>query len=83
MPRPKSVMTPRWETVLEFIRAYIKIHGVSPSYTVMAKSFGMKSKSNMHRIVQRLKQEGHLDIRKHKYHGVKLVDKTVEEVLSL
>lgn len=83
MPRPKAAMTPRWEKVLGFIRGYIKIHGVSPSYEVMAKAFGMKSRSNMHRIVQRLKQEGHLEIRPHKYHGVKVRDKSVEEVLSL
>lgn len=83
MGRPKAKMTSGWEKVLKFIRAYVKMHGVSPSYEVMAKALGMKSKSNMHRIVRRLEEEGHLEVRPRKTYGVRLRDKSVAEVLSL
>lgn len=76
-------MSPRWEMVLRFIRAYTKMHGVSPSYEVMAKALGFKAKSNMHRIVHRLKEEGHLEVAPKKVYGVKISDRSVKEVLSL
>lgn len=76
-------MTGKWETVLRFIKAYQKMHGVTPSYDVMAKGLGMKSRSNMHRIVKRLEEEGHLSIRPYKYHGIKIVDKSVLEMSRL
>lgn len=76
-------MTKRWDGVLKFIQAYMKLHSVSPSYEVMAKSLGMKSRSNMHRIVKRLEKEGHLQTKPRKYYGIKVVDKSVKEVVSL
>ena len=76
-------MTDNWEKVLRFIRAYIKLHGVSPSYGVMAEGLGMKSRANMHRIVKRLEEEGHLQRRPNKIYGVKVVDRSVREVASL
>jgi repressor LexA len=76
-------MTDNWEKVLKFIKAYIRLHGVSPSYDVMAKSLGMKSRSNMHRIVKRLEEEGHLQKKPRKFYGVKVVDRSVKDVLSL
>lgn len=81
--RRKQKMTDKWEKVLRFIRAYIKIHGVSPSYGVMAEGLGMKSRANMHRIVKRLEEEGHLQRRPNKIYGVKVVDRSVREVASL
>jgi repressor LexA len=81
--RRKQKMTQRWEMVLRFIRAYIKLHGVSPSYAVMAQSLGMKSRANMHRIVKRLEEEGHLQRKPNKFYGVKVVDRSVREVASL
>jgi len=83
MPRKRERMTARWERVLRFIRAYVKLHGVSPSYEVMARGLGLNAKSNMHRIVKRLEEEGHLEIRARKNYGVRVVDRSVEEVLSL
>lgn len=83
MARPKSKMTDKWEVILRFIRAYVKLHGVSPSYAVMAKGLGMKSRSNMHRIVKRLEEEGLLETKPRKYHSIKLVDRSVQDVTSL
>lgn len=81
--RPRAKMTSQWEKVLKFIEAYIKLHGVSPSYKVMAKSLGLNSKSNMHRIVKRLEEEGHLRKKAFKYYSIKVVDRSVEQVVSL
>ncbi len=83
MPKRRMRMTTRWERVLRFIRAYAKVHGVSPSYEVMARGLGLSAKSNMHRIVRRLEEEGHLEVKPKKIYGVKVVDRSVEEVLSL
>lgn len=81
--RRKQKMTDQWERVLRFIRAYIKLHGVSPSYAVMAEGLGLKSRANMHRIVKRLEEEGHLQRKPRKFYGVKVVDRSVREVSSL
>ena len=83
MPRPKAVMTPKWEKVLEFIRVYTKLHGASPSYEVMAKSLGLKSRANMHRIVRRLEGEGHLQVKPRKFYGLKVVDRSIDDVVKL
>jgi SOS-response transcriptional repressor LexA len=81
MMEPK--MTRQWERVMRFIRAYIRIHGVSPSYGVLAEGLGLKSRSNMHRIVTRLEEEGYLEKKPRKFYGVKVVDRSVKDVLSL
>jgi repressor LexA len=76
-------MTERRKLVLEFIRAYVKLHGVSPSYEVIAKGIGLNSKSNIHRIVHRLKADGHLVTKPYKFHAIKLVDTSAKEVMRL
>lgn len=81
--RHKASMTDRWDTVLKFINAYIRLHGVSPSYAVLASGLGMKSRSNMHRIVKRLEQEGLISRKPRKFNGVKIVDRSVKDVVSL
>jgi SOS-response transcriptional repressor LexA len=68
---------------LDFIRAYIRLHGVPPSYEVIAKGIGLSSKSNVHRIVHRLKEDGHLTVRPYKFHSIKLVDTSVQQVTRL
>ena len=37
-------MPERHQLVLDFIKAYIRLHGVAPSYLVIAKGIGLKSK---------------------------------------
>lgn len=76
-------MTERQELVLKFIKAYIRIHGASPSYEAIADGLKMRSKSNIHRIVHRLKQDGHLTLQPYKFHSIKVVDRSLDEVLSL
>lgn len=76
-------MTQKEKLLLEFIQAYIRRHGVSPSYEVMARALGMKAKSNLHRYVVKLERDGLLVRRPKKFYGVRVVDRSVEEVVSL
>ncbi len=76
-------MTQRRQLVLDFIRAYIRLHGVSPSYEVIARSLGMSSKSNIHRIVHRLRMDGHIELKPYKFHSIKLADKSMKEIVKL
>lgn len=71
------------QKVLEFIRSHIAVNGVSPSYEAIAKGVGMSSKSNIHRIVHRLRDEGLLDLKPYKFHSIKLVDRSVQEISRL
>ena len=71
------------QLVLDFIRAYVRLHGVPPSYSVIARGLGMKSKSNIHRVIHILQDEGLLVIKPHKFNSIKLLDKTVKGVASL
>jgi repressor LexA len=79
----RSKMTPRRQLVLDFIKAYIRIHGIAPSYEVIAKGLKMKSKANIHRIVHRLQDDGYVSIKPHKFHSIKLVDRSVKEISAL
>ena len=83
MSRTKAKMTERWDLVLRFIKAYIKIHGVGPSYEVLASGLGMRSRSNMHRMVKRMKEEGLLETRPRKFLSIKVVDRSVKEISKL
>lgn len=79
-------ITTRRKSVLDFIRVYIKVHGVSPSYEVIAKGLGLKAKSNAHRIVKRLELDGYLDVSPRKFYGIILKakhDPLVKDIISL
>lgn len=58
--------------VYKFIRAYIALHGVAPSYSIMMNGLGMRSRSNMHRIVNDLVKGGYLEKAPRKFLGIKL-----------
>lgn len=76
-------MTPRRQLVLDFIKAYIRIHGIAPSYEVIAKGLGMKSRANIHRIIHRLQADGFLTTKPHKFYSIRVVDRSVREMASL
>lgn len=83
MGRKRSRMTKRWDLVYRFLKAYVKIHGVPPTYEIMAKGLGMKSRSNMHRIVKRLEEEGFVETQERKFLSIRLVDRSVKEISAL
>ena len=76
-------MTNRAQMVLEFIKAYIKLHRAPPSYEAIAKAMGLKSRSNICRIVHRLEHDGHLSRKPRKFHSIRVVDKSVKDIVSL
>jgi SOS-response transcriptional repressor LexA len=76
-------MSGKHQLVLDFIKAYIKLYGMSPSYQTIASGVGMKSKANIHRIIHRLQDEGLLTIRPYKFNSIKLIDRSVREVEAL
>ena len=55
-------MTSRQQMVLDFIRIYMEEKRVSPTLQNIAEGLGMKSRSNIHRIVHSLKRMGHLKV---------------------
>jgi SOS-response transcriptional repressor LexA len=59
------------------------LHGVPPSYEVIAKGIGLSSKSNIHRIVHRLKADGHLVTKPYKFHAIRLVDSSAQAMMKL
>lgn len=76
-------MKAREQAILEFIKAYMKLHGVSPSYEVIAHAVGLKSKSNVHRFVHRLEKMGYLKVKPYKFRSIKVVDASVSKVAAL
>lgn len=76
-------MTPQRQLVLDFIKAYMRLHGISPSYETIAKGLGLKGKGNIHRIIHRLQDDGHLTVTPHKFRSVKIRDKSIRDVASL
>jgi hypothetical protein len=76
-------MSEKHQLVLDFIKAYIKLHDVAPSYAVIAKGLGLKSKANIHRIVHSLQDEGKLTLKPHKFASIRILERGDEEVLAL
>lgn len=76
-------MTDREIAILEFIKAYMRLHGVSPSYEVIARGVGLKSKSNIHRLIHKLEEMGHIRLKPYKFRSIKLIDRSVAEVSAL
>ena len=76
-------MKEKHQLVLDFIKAYMRLHGVAPSYAVIAKGLGMRSKANIHRIVHILKEDGHLTVRPYKFNSIRLIDRSARSIAAL
>jgi repressor LexA len=68
--------------VLEFITAYTKVKGYAPSYMNIAQGLGLKSKSNIHRLVHELRVRGLLKLNPYKVRSLK-VDSSVHSIVKL
>ena len=79
----KKTMTPKQKLVLDFIQTYVKIKGFAPSYADIAHGLGLKSKSNIHRLVHELQKEGLVSIKPHLIRSMTLVDRSVEHIEKL
>jgi repressor LexA len=61
VPRVNGI-TKRQVLVLEFIKTYIDMKKHAPSMQDIATGLGMKSRSNIHRIIHSLREQGKLSI---------------------
>jgi len=76
-------VTERQRAVLEFIQAYIRMKGFAPSLQDVATGLGLRSKSNIHRVIHDLEDQGLLTLVPNKVRTIKLRDRSVEKMLSL
>jgi repressor LexA len=65
-------MTERQLLVLQFIKTYISVKGFPPSYQDIANGLGLRSRSNIHRIVHALREEKRISIDPHKFRTIKV-----------
>jgi repressor LexA len=79
----KIPMTERQKIVLDFIAMYIKMKGYAPSYQEIATALNLRSKSNIHRIIHSLQKKGLIHVKPHMIRSLKLMDKSVDKMVSL
>lgn len=65
-------MTPRQRQTLDFIAAFIKQHGHSPSYREIADGTGISATSAALRTVGQLHAQGHIIVRPGKHRSIEL-----------
>jgi repressor LexA len=82
MPKVNGT-TNRQQLVLDFIKTYIQMKGHAPSMQDIATGLGMKSRSNIHRIIHSLRTQGKLSVRPNKVRTIRVVDRSVKEVSAL
>lgn len=58
--RPKLGMTAKQKMLLDFIKLYRAVHGITPSYEEMKDAVGLASKSGISRLVIALEERGHI-----------------------
>ena len=73
-------LTPRDRQALDFIRAYGDEHGQSPTFQQIATALGMRSKSNISRIVDDLVERGHLRRKPNKHRSLMPVEQGLRQV---
>ena len=76
-------MTPKQKLVLDFINTYVKIKGFPPSYQDVAKGLGLRSKSNIHRIIHQLCREGFIKVKPHMTRSLETIDRTYKEMVNM
>jgi len=65
-------MTEKQKKVLEFIKTYIEMKGFAPSMQNVAVGLGLRSRSNIHRIIHELKRQKMIDIEPNKVRTIKV-----------
>lgn len=65
-----SVLTPRQQAVLVFIRQYWHLHRVSPSLREISGAMGLSSTNAASELIQRLERKGYITIHKGMARGI-------------
>lgn len=66
-------LSPRRAEFLEFIRAHVKAHGVSPSFDEIGRAVGARSKNTVARVVYELQHRGYIRILPRRARSIQLV----------
>lgn len=66
-------MTPRMREVYDFVDAFIRQNGFSPSYDEIGEAIGACSKSAIHRAVKALAERGHIRVLKGRSRSIEIV----------
>ncbi len=53
-------LTKQQEDLLTIVRAYLRAYGRSPSYDELRQSMGLRSKGNLNRLLNALRERGHI-----------------------
>ena len=69
-----GMLTPRLRDTLSFIRGYLAQHGYAPLLSEIALGIGIQSKGVVHRYLQDLASEGHIEILAGKHRGIRLIE---------
>jgi SOS-response transcriptional repressor LexA len=76
-------LTVQQKKVFDFITVFQRLRGITPSYSEIAKGLGLKSKSNIWRLVHELRAKGLVDLDPHISRSLRTTDKTVQEMARL
>lgn len=66
-------LTPKQDVLLSYLRLYARVHNCAPSYRQMAHGIGLKSVSNIHRLIVSLEARGHITRDAGRYRSVLVV----------
>lgn len=69
-----KALTPKQDTLLQFIQAYIAQHNYSPSYREIMHHFQFASTGSVYQYIQALEQKGFLLVDKRAHRGLKLTE---------
>lgn len=71
----KFALTRKQKETLDFIKAYMKEHdGLCPSYEEIKDGVSLKSKCGVNRLVNGLKERGHIDFIPHKARSIVIIE---------
>jgi repressor LexA len=76
-------LTPQQRQVLEFVTVYLEMKGFAPSLQEIAFGLNLRSRSNIHRIVQDLKKKGMVKVKPLKFRTIRIADRSVKEMMAL
>ena len=76
-------LTIQQKKVYDFIVAFQKLRNITPSYSEIAVGLGLRSKSNIWRLIHELKSKGMIKLEPYMARSIKPIDNTVEKMTSL
>lgn len=67
-------LTPKQAECLDFLKAYIAQHGKPPIFREIADGIGLKSKSDIFRLVAALKERGAIDFLPRRSRSISIIE---------